>query len=87
MTSQLQNWQKIKKCCDSENIADMKNALSGIMANELKFPLDLLSGKNYAGTFYTFSFRILQRFKQNAHFHSTVDLVFLFGPNLIVNPI
>ena len=38
MTSQLQNQQKCLKCCNSENNDNIKNPLSGIMSNVLKFP-------------------------------------------------
>ena len=37
MTSQLKNWQKSRKCCNSENNDNIKLALSGIMAYELMF--------------------------------------------------
>ena len=37
MTSQRQNWHKLKNCCNSENNNDIKNAISGIMANDVKF--------------------------------------------------
>ena len=32
------NKHKFRKCCNSESADDIKNALSGIMANDLKFP-------------------------------------------------
>ena len=38
MMSQFQNCLRLSKCCNSENIDDIKDALSGIMANDLKFP-------------------------------------------------
>ena len=38
MTSQLQTLQIFLKCWNSENDFDIGNALSGIMADDLKFP-------------------------------------------------
>ena len=38
MKSQLQKQQNFFKCWNSENNDDIRNALSGIMADDLKFP-------------------------------------------------
>ena len=37
MTSRLQNKHKCLECCNCENNDATKNALSGIIANDLKF--------------------------------------------------
>ena len=37
MTSQIKNEQKSYQCGNSENNDNVKNALSGIMASDLKF--------------------------------------------------
>ena len=66
MTAQLQKKQTFLKYCDSENNDDTKNALSGILANDLKFP----------------SIYSIERTRQRNVTHSTVKVLQRFGPIL-----
>ena len=61
MTSPLQNQEKFQKCCNSQNNVDIRDAFSGNMANDIKYPSIFLVG-NQATAFYSFNFKVLQRF-------------------------